>query len=119
MLCQARKANWTTVSLLPNQYYHLRFSSFFLQQYLKFLRSLACGGFHFYFVTQHSVSDLSLYDQISGRLRFNANSVTLKEGNWFPGTLTNWKFSKDFVIFPLQFMPCLLRIVLLIFRQIK
>ena len=30
-----------------------------------------------------------------------------------------WKFSKDFVIFSLQFMPYLLRIVLLIFRQIK
>lgn len=88
-------SNFLYCEYLFSFYLDLRFSSFFLQQYLKFLRSLACGGFHFYFVTQHSVSDLSLYDQISGRLRFNANSVTLKEGNWFPGTLTNWKFSKD------------------------
>nr|YP_009730057.1 30S ribosomal protein S2 [Leucocryptos marina]BBQ05387.1 30S ribosomal protein S2 [Leucocryptos marina] len=76
-------------------YLDLRFSSFFLQQYLKFLKYLASGGLHFYFVTHHKVYGQDYLNQMSNKLLLNANTVTLKQGNWFPGTLTNWKFSKD------------------------
>lgn len=75
-------------------YLDLRFSSFFLQQYLKFLRYLATGGFHFYFVTHQDLPSVNSYLS-NDDLVFNSNLITLKKGNWFPGTLTNWKISRD------------------------
>jgi ribosomal protein S2 len=74
-------------------YLDLRFSAFFLQQYLKFLKYLATGGFHFYFVTHQDLPYSSFFERKN--LNLNSNLITIKKGNWFPGTLTNWRISKD------------------------
>lgn len=83
-------------------YLDLRFSAFFLQQYLKFLKYLSVGGFHFYFITHQNLPSIScnasqyLFD--CQNIVLNSNAITIKKGNWFPGTLTNWRISKDLQI---------------------
>jgi hypothetical protein len=82
-------------------YLDLRFSAFFLQQYLKFLKYLSTGGFHFYFITHQTLTGTAQSNRYlfeSQDIVLNSNSITLKKGNWFPGTLTNWRISKDLQI---------------------
>ena len=78
-------------------YLDLRFSAYFLQQYLKLLKYLATGGFHFYFVTHQESPGITCTSSFfkQKNLLLNANLITIKKGSWFPGTLTNWRITKD------------------------